>query len=95
MSFRNPEDVICLESPAFYALVNEVVARIRADKKVKQDKWISDEEAMTLLGISSKTTLQRYRDEGEITFTQPSRKIILYDRFSILEFLERNSKKAF
>jgi hypothetical protein len=48
-----------------------------------------------MLGISSKTTLQRFRDEGSIRFTQPSRKIILYDRDSILVFLEQHAKDTF
>jgi len=39
--------------------------------------------------------MQRYRDEGLIRFTQPSRKIILYDRDSILEFLNTKAKDTF
>lgn len=87
-------EVICLESEAFYALVEEVVDRLK-EKQGIQDKWIDDEEAMRLLRISSKTTLQKYRDEGFIRFTQPSKKLILYDRDSINEFLEKNSKDTF
>ena len=44
---------------------------------IEQDKWIDDEEAMKLLHISSKTTMQKYRDEGLVRFTQLNRKIIL------------------
>jgi hypothetical protein len=93
--FENRLDVICLESQAFYALVEEVVDRIKDQQNTQHDKWISDTEAMKILGISSKTTLQRFRDEGSIRFTQPSRKIILYDRDSILEFLEKHAKDTF
>ena len=87
--------VICLEEPAFYALVDQVVSYIKTKHDVKEDKWISAEEAMKLLHITSKTTLQKFRDEGRIRFFQADRKIILYDRDSINEYLERNTKQSF
>lgn len=93
--FGNQLNIICLESEAFYALIDEVVSRIKGKDNTEQDKWIDDEEAMRLLHISSKTTLQKYRDEGSVRFTQPSRKIILYDRSSVLEFLQNKSKDTF
>lgn len=93
--FSNRLDIICLESEAFYALVEEVVNRMKEKNGIEHDKWIGDEEAMKLLHISSKTTMQKYRDEGLIRFTQPSRKIILYDRDSILEFLNTKAKDTF
>jgi hypothetical protein len=61
----------------------------------KEDKWISDEEAMHLLRIKSKSTLQDYRNQGKIRFSQPQKKIILYDRDSIMEFLELNARNTF
>ena len=76
-------------------LVQEVVDRLKTKHNVSHDKWISDEEAMTLLRIRSRTTLQKLRDQGVIRFSQPTRKIILYDRDSILEFLDQNSKDPF
>jgi len=84
--------VICLEEPAFYALVDQVVTYIKAKHEVKEDKWISGEEAMKLLHITSKTSLQKYRDEGRIRFFQADRKIILYDRDSIIQYLEKHSQ---
>ena len=91
----NRLDIICLESEAFYALVEEVVNRLKEKEGTESDKWINDEEAMKLLHVSSKTTLQKYRDEGLIRFSQPTRKLILYDRASILEFLEKKAKDTF
>ncbi|MCB0541047.1 MAG: helix-turn-helix domain-containing protein [Bacteroidetes bacterium] len=93
--FSNKLDIICLESQAFYALVEEVVGRMKEKAGIEHDKWISDEEAMRLLRISSRTTLQKLRDEGAIRFTQPSRKLILYDRDSILAHLEAHAKETF
>lgn len=91
---QTPE-IICFESRAFYALVEEVVERIKYNSPTPQEKWIDDDEAMALLKISSKTTLQKYRDEGRIRYSQPSRKVILYDRESILEFIEEHAKDTF
>lgn len=94
--FGNQLNIVCLESEAFYALIEEVVDRLKGSQADQpQYKWISDEEAMQLLRISSRTTLQKYRDEGSIRFSQPSKKVILYDRDSILEFLEQNAKDTF
>ena len=93
--FGNNLNVIYLESQAFYALVEEVVERLKDQNDIQHDKWISDEEAMRLLRISSKTTLQKMRDEGAIRFSQPTRKLILYDRDSILEYLETHAKDTF
>ena len=92
--FGNNLNIICLESEAFYALIDEVVNRLK-DKNGVEEKWIDDEEAMRLLHISSKTTLQKYRDEGSIRITQPSKKLILYDRESILDFLNLKAKDTF
>lgn len=88
-------EVICLEDAAFYTLIEQVVARLQEKHGKEAVKWISDVEAMKLLNITSKTTLQKFRDEGKIRFSQPEKKIILYDRDSILEFLEKNAKNTF
>ncbi|MBN8698714.1 MAG: helix-turn-helix domain-containing protein [Chitinophagales bacterium] len=88
-------EIICLEEAAFYKLVEQVVERLKGSQGGKKDKWISDEEAMELLNIKSKTTLQKLRDEGKIRFSQPQKKIILYDRDSIDEYLEKNARNTF
>jgi Helix-turn-helix domain len=87
--------VICLEEEAFYALVETVVSRLKEKSGVTHDRWISDEDAMQLLNIKSKTTLQKLRDEGKIRFTQPQKKIILYDRDSIDQYLEQHARETF
>jgi hypothetical protein len=87
--------VICLEEPAFYSLVEQVVARLKETHNETKEKWITDVEAMQLLNIKSKTTLQKLRDEGRIRFTQPQKRVILYDRDSIMAYLERNARALF
>lgn len=88
-------EVICLQDEAFYQLVEDVVERLKEKQNIKHDKWVSPERAMELLNIKSKTTLQKLRDEGTITFTQPQKKIILYDFDSILEYLNEHRKSSF
>ena len=86
--------VICLEDAAFYALIENVVSRIKEQNNIKGDKWISGDEAMQLLRITSKTTLQKLRDEDQITYTSGT-PVILYDVDSIHAYLKEKSKKPF
>lgn len=88
-------EVICLEDQAFFSLIEVVVARIREKHNIREDKWISGEEAMYKLRITSKTTLQKLRDEGKIRFSQPAPKIILYDSDSLNSYLEKHAKSTF
>lgn len=81
-------EVICIEDAAFYALFKKVVETLKEKNKETPDKWISGTEAMRLLRIKSKTTMQKLRDDGQIRYTRPEKKIILYDRDSINSFLE-------
>jgi hypothetical protein len=87
--------VICLEETAFYTLVEKVVDQLKDKFSIKQDKWVSGEEAMALMRIKSKTTLQKLRDEGSIRFSQPEKKIILYDVDSINNYLSQHAKDTF
>ncbi len=88
-------EVICLEDIAFYTLVERVVARIQEKQSSKANQWLSGEETMRLLRITSKTTLQKLRDEGKIRFSQPEKKIILYDAASIQEYLTKHAHETF
>ena len=88
-------NIICLQSNAFYRLLDEVVQHINNTHKLAPKKWLLTDEAMELLGISSKTTLQNLRDTGKIRFSQPQKKIILYDIDSIHTYLEQNARNTF
>ena len=87
-------EVICLEDQAFYSLIDRVVQRIKQTES-KEDRWISGEEAMLKLRITSKTTLQKLRDEGKIRFSQPEKKHIVYDLNSIYSYLDKHAKDTF
>ena len=88
-------EVICLEDSAFYSLLERVVSHIKERENITEDKWISGEEAMKKLRISSRTTLQKLRDEGAIRFSQPEKKLILYDTESINIYLDKHAKNTF
>lgn len=88
-------EVICLEDQAFYALVEQVYQRLK-EKEKSEDKWVTTEEAMQKLRITSKTTLQKLRNEGQIRFSQEAeKKHVLYDLASIYEYLNKNAKDTF
>jgi hypothetical protein len=81
-------EIVCMESEAFYKLLEQVFEHFKTNQPPPGDKWISGTEAMKMMRIKSKATLQKMRDEGSIRFTQPEKKIILYDADSIHAYLE-------
>ncbi len=87
--------VVCLQEEAFYALFDKVVEHVESKLKDVPAKWMDGEEAMLQLKIKSTTTLQKLRDEGKIRFSQPQKKIILYDRDSIIEYIEQHVRETF
>ena len=88
-------NVICIEDEAFYKLIDEVVDRIKEKEGINEDKWITGDDSMRLLNVKSKSTMQKLRDEGRIRFSQHHRNIILYDRESLLQYLEDHAKETF
>ena len=86
--------VICLEEQAFNELLDKVVERLMEQRQEKPI-WISGEEAMDLLKITSRTTLQKLKNEGHVKFSQPMKKLTLYNRQSILDYIEKHSKEPF
>ena len=88
-------EVICLEDNAYFALLEQSAARLIDKYGEHQIKWLNDAQAMQLLNIKSHTTLQKLRDEGKIRFSQPQKRIILYDRASLNEYLEHHARNTF
>ncbi len=87
-------EVVCLESEALYKLVKEVVLKLKPDFENHKSTWVDGQEAMAILNCG-KTKLQELRNSGEIEFTQPSRKAILYKRESLLEYLNKHKRTTF
>jgi len=88
-------EVVCLQEEAFYTLFDKVLEHVQSKRKDAPAKWIDGSEAMFHLRIKSTTTLQKLRDEGKIRFSQPQKKIILYDRDSINAYIEKHARETF
>ena len=85
-------NLFCLDYEGIKMLAREVAEKLNKEAYDSDDKlWINEKEAMHLLRITSKTTFQKYRDEGKFSFSRLSTKLILYNRRSILDFIESNS----
>lgn len=88
-------EVVCIEEVAFFKLFDKVIDYVN-QKYAREDwKWIDGEEAMKRLNISSKTTLQKLRDQGKIAFSQPQPRTIVYDKTSIDTYLEHHKRQTF
>ena len=85
--------VITMEEQSFYELIDKVLEEVEQKFGKKEPEWLQEKEAMQLLGIRSKTTLQKLRDTSAIRYTQPRHKIILYHRVSLLNYLEEHANK--
>jgi hypothetical protein len=94
-------ELIIFESEAYYKIMSEMIQAIeKAIKKGQNNSdqgniesdWITLAEAQKILPYKSKTTWQKFRDQGIILFTQNERSI-LYSRKSILAFLNKNTIK--
>lgn len=88
-------NVVTLSDEAFHHILDKMIEQVKAKLPQQPDKWIDGQEAMRMLRITSKTTLQKFRDEGKIRFSQPEKKILLYDRDSIIAFIEKNARETF
>jgi hypothetical protein len=88
--FPDSNRIICLDYSTFKSMVKELAIEIKDDEL---NPWMDEKEAMSMLHISSKTTFQKYRDEGKLDFRRLSGKKIIYRRRSIINFIENSPKK--
>jgi len=86
-------EIRSLSDEQFNRLIESMVTRLKVEMGAKRDKWVDGNEAMRYMRITSKTTLQKLRDEGKIRFSQPLPKHLLYDLDSIDEYLNRHANK--
>jgi hypothetical protein len=89
-------NVICIEEKAFDSLLDRMFKYVQSQMEMDApDKWIDKKEAKRLLRIKSDTTLQKLRDEGQIRYSQPEKKHIVYDRDSLNVYLENHAREPF
>lgn len=89
-------DIITLESEAFQQIkstLESINNRLSAKEKLPTEKFYDNQEVMQMLHIS-KRTLQAWRDDGKINFSQVGAKIYYYES-DIKELLKKNYNKKF
>ena len=90
------ENLIMISEDNLWKLVEKVILQMeKLQGKEHKEVWIDTDDAKRLLGLKSDTSLFNLRTQGKIEFSQPSRKVILYKRDSILAYLEKHSHKTF
>lgn len=81
------------------AVLDEVAKRISKHlqqyTRLSEQVWINEQEAMAMIGITSKGSLLKLRQLGKIRFSKILSKNIMYDKHSILELLNANAKEPF
>lgn len=92
-------EVITIESDAFLEIVGKLkelsdkFTKLEFDAKYPlSEKWLDNQDVMQLLNVS-KRTLQTYRDENMIAFSQVGNKMY-YKTTDIEAFLKNNYNKA-
>jgi len=92
-------EVITIETKAFQQIIDsiseikEIIAGGKGNRKILSDSWLDIQETCLLLKIS-KRTLQSYRDNGILSFSQIAGKIY-FRATDIEEHLQKHYVKAF
>jgi hypothetical protein len=90
------ENLIMITEDNLFELIEKAISHLEKLQGKKHKKvWLDTEETKKLLALKSDTSLFNLRTQGKIEFSQPSRKVILYKRDSILAYLEKHSHKTF
>jgi len=82
---------LIMEREDLETLLKEILPNV---PEAESKPWLLESEAMEILGIRSKSHMWKIRTTNpEIQVSQPSRKIILINRQSLMNWLEKNSIK--
>ncbi|MFH2142052.1 MAG: helix-turn-helix domain-containing protein [Bacteroidota bacterium] len=92
-------NVITFESDAFKQIMDKIQGiddkfnelKTKAESPLSE-KWLDNQDIMLLLKVS-KRTLQSYRDENKVPFSQIGNKIY-YKASDIEKFLKKNYRKV-
>lgn len=90
-----PMNTICIEDVALYSRIEKVIDGIADRNPGKSDKWTTIDEAMSLLRIKSRTTLQKLRDESKIRVSYSGKRCVLFDGDFILIYLDDFAYETF
>lgn len=87
------KQLLLVDKESLRQIIEEMLANYEA--KPQEKIWVNQTVAMEILGLRSKSSMKRLRDENLVIFSQGMKKVILYKRSSLLEYLERNSNKTY
>ena len=90
-------NVIVIDSEAYEQLKAELFIVVKKALKevelqnasAQKSDWISKSEAIKILHYSSRTSWQKLRDSGEISWSKMGRQIV-YSRSSIEKYIAKN-----
>ena len=84
--------LILLNKEDLEALLKELLNNYFPDTKLP---YVGEKEALDILGLKSKSYLWALRQKGDISFSQPAKKHIMYNRQSLLDYLKKHENKTF
>jgi hypothetical protein len=89
-------NVICIGEQAFLTLIWEVIKYVKSEiKPVTADKWLGKKRSDAAAENKIAHHVTEIKGWGKIRFSQPEKKHIVYDRDSIIEYLEAHAKDPF
>lgn len=86
---------VMMDTTAFDEIISQVINTVKAKMKTKPVDWIGEGEAMKLLGVSSKSTMFRFRTNNKIVYSKVTQKNLMYSKASVLRYLESKSNTQY
>ena len=87
-------EIVVISKQAYENLMKKLISiEKQLEKSVYSNQWLTNEKAMEILNVG-RTTLQEYRNQGKIAFSQVGAKIY-YQRKDIDEFLQKHRQRSF
>ena len=76
-------------------LAQRLAELIKEKLGIQSTEYINEQEVMNITGLKSKGAILKLRQEGKIRYVQPYKRIIMYDKKSVLDFLSKHVKEPF
>jgi hypothetical protein len=89
------EKVIKIQSEALEQLACRLVELVQEKYGIPNEQWVSEAEVCSIIGIKSKTTLMKLRQTGQLRYSQPYKRVIVYDKKSVFAFLAKHIRETF
>ncbi len=89
---NNMRTLILSDEETFFKLLEKFYQQLKSKEEVEE--FLSEQETMKLLNITSKSTLFRYRSTG-LGFYQIGKRVILYKKSEVIEFIEQHKVSGF